>query len=75
MRAWHKLDRVSVSFDEPNLVPNAGLLAPALIAQKLGVAELIDKRVDLGDRRGGANSGAKAMTVVGAARIAVQPCA
>lgn len=32
MRASHKLDRVSVSFDEPNLVANAGLLAPALIA-------------------------------------------
>ena len=67
MRAWHKLDRLSVSFDEPNLVPNAGLLAPALIAQKLGIAELVDERVDLGDRPGAANSGAKALTVIGAA--------
>jgi hypothetical protein len=67
MRASHKLDRLLVSFDEPNLVPNAGLLAPALIAQKLGIGELIDERVDLGDRPGAANSGIKAMTVVGAA--------
>src|SRR3712207_3583468 len=67
MRASHKLDRVSVSFDEPNLVPNAGLLAPALIAQKLGVAELIDERVELGDRPGAAHGGAKALTVVGTA--------
>jgi hypothetical protein len=67
MRASHKLDRVSVSFDEPNLVSNAGLLAPALVAQKLRVAELIDQRVDLGERPGAANSGAKALTVVGAA--------
>jgi hypothetical protein len=67
MRASHKLERVSVSCDEPNLVPNAGLLAPALIAQKLGVAELIDERLDLGVRPGAANSGAKALTVIGAA--------
>jgi Transposase DDE domain group 1 len=67
MRASHKLDHVSVSFDERNLVPNAGLLAPALIAQKLGVGELIDERVDLGGRPGAANGGAKALTVVGAA--------
>ncbi len=67
MRAWHKLERVSVSCDESNLVPNAGLVAPALIAQKLGVGDLIDERVDLGDRAGAANSGAKALTVVGAA--------
>jgi hypothetical protein len=43
------------------------LLASALVMQKLGVAELIDERVDLGDRAGAANSGAKALTVVGAA--------
>jgi hypothetical protein len=58
-----QLERVVVSCDEPKLVANAGLLGPALIAQKLGVAQLVDQRVDLGERPGAAN----ALTVVGAA--------
>ncbi len=65
MRSSHKLESLSVTFDEPNLVPNAGLVPAAELAQKLGVAELIDERVDLGQRPGAANGGAKALTVVG----------
>src|SRR5918998_504067 len=65
MRSSHKLDRVVVSFDEDNLVPNAGLVAPAELAQKLGVGELVDERVRL-TGPGKANSGIKALTVVGA---------
>jgi hypothetical protein len=34
---------VSVSFDEDHLVPNAGLVGPAELAQKLGVGELVDE--------------------------------
>jgi hypothetical protein len=67
MRASHSLAAVSTSFDEDNLVPNAGLLAPALLAQQLGAAGLVDEGVDLGDRPGAANGGAKALTVVGTA--------
>ncbi len=66
MKASHNLAAVAVNFDEDNLVPNAGLAAPALLAQRLGVAELIDRRVRLSkDRPGGANSGAKALTLLG----------
>jgi hypothetical protein len=32
VRANHDLSRVSVSFDERNLVPNAGLLPAAVVA-------------------------------------------
>jgi hypothetical protein len=39
--------RVETTFDEDNLVPNAGLQVPAALAQKLGVAELVDERVKL----------------------------
>ncbi len=54
MKASHNLAAVAVNFDEDNLVPNAGLAAPALLAQRLGVAELIDRRVRLSkDRPGG----------------------
>lgn len=66
MRSSHTLGRIETTFDEPNLVPNAGLVAPAALAQKLGVAELIDEHVRLPEGVAGrANSGAKAMTVIG----------
>jgi hypothetical protein len=57
------LSRVSVSFDETNLVPNAGLLPAAVLAQRIDLAGLIDRRLHLA--RHGANSGAKALSVVG----------
>jgi len=63
VRANHDLSRVSVSFDETNLVPNAGLLPAAVLAERLDVAGLVDRRLRLA--RHGANSGAKALSVVG----------
>jgi hypothetical protein len=57
------LSRVSVSFDEPNLVPNAGLLPAAVLAQRIDLAGLIDERLQLSEH--GANSGTKALTVIG----------
>ena len=52
-----------MSFDETNLVPNAGLLPAAVLAQRLDLAGLIDRRLRLA--RHGANSGAKALSVIG----------
>jgi len=67
MRSSHNLARIGTTFDEDNLVPNAGLLAPASLAQKLGVAELVDEHVQLpADAVGRASCGTKAMTVIGA---------
>ena len=63
MRASHDLAGVSASFDEPNLLPCAGLLPAAVLAQRIDVAGLVDERVTLA--RHGANSGTKAMTVIG----------
>lgn len=54
---------MSVSFDESNLVPNAGLLPAAVLAQRIDLAGLVDERLKLA--RHGANSGAKALTVIG----------
>ena len=64
MQANHELSRVSVSFDESNLVPNAGLLPAAVLAQRIDLSGLIDSRLHLAKH--GANSGAKALTVIGA---------
>ena len=63
MRACHDLSRVSGTFDEPNLVPSAGLLPAAALAQKIRLGELVEHRVRLA--RHGANGGAKALTVIG----------
>jgi Transposase DDE domain group 1 len=60
----HSLDRLAVTFDDAHAVANAGLLAPATLAQHLGLRELLDARVDLGQAAGGANVGVKAMTLV-----------
>lgn len=58
---------VSVSFDEANLVPSAGLLPAALLARRAGLAALVQKRVRLA--RQGANSGAKALSLIGAVLV------
>lgn len=60
----HTLDRVEVVFDDDRLVANAGLIAPATLAQHLGLRELVEEHVDLGDAPGQANVGHKAMTVI-----------
>jgi len=52
-----------VSFDESNLVPNAGLLPAAVLAERIGLAGLVDARLHLAKH--GANSGSKALSVVG----------
>jgi hypothetical protein len=63
MRASHDLAQVSVSCDESNLVSTAGLLPAAALAQKVGLAELVEARVRLACH--GANGGTKALSVVG----------
>jgi hypothetical protein len=52
-----------VSFSEANLVPNAGLLPAAVLAQRIGLGDLVDRRLRLAAE--GANSSAKALTVIG----------
>ena len=66
MKALHKIDRASVSFDDPNLVANAGLTLTGTLMTRLGLVETIDAKVKLAGRIGGANSGIKAATVVSA---------
>ena len=56
-------DRIQIAFDDHRLVANAGLLLPATLAQRLGLGELVDNHVDLGDAPGRANTGDKLMTL------------
>jgi hypothetical protein len=50
MRSSHSLDRVETVFDGTQLVADAGLLLPATLAQHLGLGELVDDHLDLGDK-------------------------
>ena len=57
-------DRIRIAFDDPRLVANAGLMLPATLALHLGLSELVDRHLDLGDTPGRANTGDKLMTLV-----------
>lgn len=63
-RVSHALDRIDATFDDPNLVANAGLLLVATLSQRLGLEALIDATVRLGGRVGGARPGRKTLTLV-----------
>ena len=60
-------DRIQIAFDDHRLVANAGLLLPVTLAQHLGLRELVDNHVDLGDAPGRANTGDKMLTLVASA--------
>jgi hypothetical protein len=59
------LDSVGVRFDEQRLISNAGLMVTATLAQRLGIAELVNDSVSLDPRApGAALPGRKVMTLV-----------
>ena len=60
-------NRIQVAFDDHRLVANAGLILPVTLAQRLGLGELVDNYVDLGDAPGRANVDDKMMTLVASA--------
>ena len=60
-------DRIHIAFDDHHLVNNAGLILPATLAQHLGLPQLVQQRLGLGDAPGRANTGDKMMTLVASA--------
>ena len=60
-------DRIRIAFDDHRLVANAGLLLPVTLANHLGLGELVERHVDLGDVPGRANVGDKMLTLVASA--------
>jgi hypothetical protein len=59
-------DAARVLFDDERAVVNAGVLLPAVLADRLGVEGLVEATVDLGDRAGAANPGRKVMSLISA---------
>ena len=60
-------DRIQIAFDDHRLVANAGLMLPVTLAHHLGLGQLVDRHVDLGDATGRANAGDKLLTLVASA--------
>ena len=60
-------DRIHIAFDDHRLVANAGLMLPATLALRLGLGEVVDRYLDLGNSPGRANKGDKLMTLVASA--------
>ena len=58
------IDRIAVTFDDPNLVANAGLLLVATLVRKLGLEDLCNSTVRLTGRTGGFQPGRKILTLV-----------
>ena len=57
-------DCINVAFYDHRLINNAGLLLPAILAQRVGLRKLVNHYLDLGDAPGRANPGDKLMTLV-----------
>ena len=60
-------DGIHIAFDDHRLVNNAGLILPATLAQHLGLPQLVQERLDLGNAPGRANTGDKIVTLVASA--------
>jgi Transposase DDE domain group 1 len=58
------IDRIEVTFDDPTLVANAGLIVPATLMTRLGLESLINASLRLVGRVGGALAGRKVLTLV-----------
>ena len=67
-------DRIHVAFDDHRLVANAGLLLPVTLVHHLGLGELVDCHVDLGDAPGRANAGDKMLTLAATALTPPMRC-
>ena len=63
MRLSHTLARMSVAFDDPNLVSPAGLVPVLALAERAGLADLADEHLSVPTDKG-ANAGAKVTSLV-----------
>jgi len=55
---------VGVEFDDERLIANAGLVLIATLSIRLGLEQMVDKMVRLGERAGAARPGRKVLTLI-----------
>ena len=63
-RVSHAIDRIQVTFDDDNLVANAGLLLVGTLAVRLELEAIVNSMVRLSGRVGGFRPGRKVMSLV-----------
>jgi len=57
-------DSVGVEFDDERLIANAGLVLIATLGRRLGIEQMVDKMVRLGERAGAAQPGRKVLSLI-----------
>jgi hypothetical protein len=65
----HGVDRLALAFDDERAVANAGLVLVSTLAGRLGIEQVIDETLDLGERPGAARPGRKLLTLVCSALV------
>jgi hypothetical protein len=69
MGSSHTLDQFDTCFDDTHAIANAGLLLPATLAERLGIEQVADALIDLGERAGAHRPGRKLLTLVRGAAV------
>jgi len=64
------LDRLALAFDDERAVANAGLVLASTLAGRLGIEQVVDETLELGERAGAARPGRKLLTLVCSALVA-----
>ncbi len=64
-----ELDRLALAFDDQRAVANAGLVLASTLAGRLGIEQVVDETLDLGERPGAARPGRKLLTLVYSALV------
>ena len=64
-----RLDRLVLAFDDEHAVANAGLVLVSTLAERLGIEQIVDETLDLGERAGAARPGRKLLTLVCSALV------
>jgi len=64
-----ELDRLALAFDDERAVANAGLTLASTLIDRLGIEQVVDETLDLGERPGGARPGRKLLTLVCSALV------
>ena len=64
IEAPRRLDSIDARFDEEGLIADAGLLLPLTLAGRLGLADLVAEKVDLGGRPAAARPERKAISLI-----------
>jgi len=63
------LGRLQIAFDDERAVANAGLVLASTLAARLGIEQVVDETLDLGQRAGAARPGRKLLTLVCSALV------